>query len=104
MKQSLSGVWKAYVMQTMNGQSGKQERLDDGDDIDEDNDDNDNDNDNDNNDDDGRCNMMMAMVMNLTMSCGDEAEHDSFVECKSLSLLHLYPLLVQTLESFMKIA
>ena len=46
MKQSLSGVWKAYVMQTMNGQSGTQERLDDGDDID---DDNENDNDHDDN-------------------------------------------------------
>ena len=45
MKQSLSGVWKAYVMQTMNGQSGTQERLDDGGDIDDDKDDNDNDND-----------------------------------------------------------
>ena len=43
--------------------------------------------------------MMMAMTMKFTMSGGNKAEHDSFVECKSLSLLHLYPLLVQTLKS-----
>ena len=35
-----------------------------------------------------------------TMSSGDEAEHDSFVESQRLPLLHLYPLLVQTLQVF----
>ena len=42
--------------------------------------------------------MMMVMMIKCTMSSGDKAEHDSFVECQSLPLLHLYPLLVQTLQ------
>ena len=42
--------------------------------------------------------MMLVMMMKCTMSSGDKAEHDSFVECQSLPLLHLYPLLVETLQ------
>ena len=42
--------------------------------------------------------MMMVMMIKCTMSSGDKAEHDSFVECQSLPLLHLYPLLVETLQ------
>ena len=80
-------------------------------DVDDDDDDNyvndddcaDDDDDNDD-DDNGDLTMMTTMTIKFTMSGGDEAEHDSFVECKSLSLLHLYPLLVQTLQSFMRIA
>ena len=68
---------------------------------DDDKDDDDADNYDDDNDD---LTMMTTMTIKFTMSGGDEAEHDSFVECKSLSLLHLYPLLVQTLQNFMRIA
>ena len=35
-----------------------------------------------------------------TMPSGDETEHDSFVESQRLPLLHLDPLLVQTLQVF----
>ena len=35
-----------------------------------------------------------------TMSSGDKAEHDSFVESQRLPLFHLDPLLVQTLQVF----
>ena len=42
--------------------------------------------------------MVMVMMIKCTMSSGDKAEHDSFVECQSLSLLHLNAFLVETLK------